>query len=241
MNFAPFAFQNQAVSTLSTLSIEYLIVGGGAGAAGSAYDPSFARTNTGGGSGGGIVTGSLTLSTNTTYPTIIGEGGAAALTEATGYAGNSSEFNSISAAGGNGSYRGTGGTNPTSPLGGNGGNGASNGFSGYTWLNGSTYAGGGGGGNGNSATRFSGGAGGGGQGGNDVEGTRDGDAGTANTGGGGGGASFKSGVFVAIGNAGGSGVVIVRYSGTPVATGGTITQSGGYTYHTFTTSSNLIT
>ena len=62
-------------------------------------------------------------------------------------------------------------------------------------------------------------------------------------GGGGGGASFKSGAggFVAIGNAGGSGVVIVRYSGTPVATGGTITQSGGYTYHTFTTSSNFIT
>jgi hypothetical protein len=30
--------------------------------------------------------------------------------------------------------------------------------------------------------------------------------------------------------------VIVRYAGTPVATGGTITQSGGYTYHAFTSS-----
>jgi hypothetical protein len=30
--------------------------------------------------------------------------------------------------------------------------------------------------------------------------------------------------------------VIVRYAGTPKASGGTITQSGGYTYHTFTTS-----
>jgi len=32
------------------------------------------------------------------------------------------------------------------------------------------------------------------------------------------------------------GVFIIRYSGTTRASGGTITQSGGYTYHTFTTS-----
>ena len=32
---------------------------------------------------------------------------------------------------------------------------------------------------------------------------------------------------------GGAGMVKVRYQGTPRATGGTITQSGGYTYHTF--------
>jgi hypothetical protein len=31
----------------------------------------------------------------------------------------------------------------------------------------------------------------------------------------------------------------VRYSGTPRATGGTVTQSGGYTIHTFTTSGTL--
>ena len=31
-----------------------------------------------------------------------------------------------------------------------------------------------------------------------------------------------------------NGIVIIRYSGTPIASGGTITQSGGYTYHTFT-------
>jgi hypothetical protein len=35
---------------------------------------------------------------------------------------------------------------------------------------------------------------------------------------------------------GGSGVVIIRYLGTPRATGGTITQAGGYTIHTFTSS-----
>jgi hypothetical protein len=52
--------------------------------------------------------------------------------------------------------------------------------------------------------------------------------GTANTGGGGGGNYGNSG------NKGGSGIVAIRYPGTPAATGGTITQSGGYTYHTFT-------
>jgi hypothetical protein len=41
-------------------------------------------------------------------------------------------------------------------------------------------------------------------------------------------------------SAGGSGIVIVRYAGPPRATGGTITQSGGYTIHTFTTSGNLV-
>jgi len=34
---------------------------------------------------------------------------------------------------------------------------------------------------------------------------------------------------------GNNGVVIIRYQGSPVATGGTITQSDGYTLHTFTT------
>jgi hypothetical protein len=41
-------------------------------------------------------------------------------------------------------------------------------------------------------------------------------------------------------SSGGSGIVIVRYLGPPRATGGTITQSGGYTIHTFTTSGNLV-
>jgi hypothetical protein len=39
-----------------------------------------------------------------------------------------------------------------------------------------------------------------------------------------------------VGGNGGSGVVIIRYAGSQVATGGTVTSSGGYTYHTFTTS-----
>jgi hypothetical protein len=38
------------------------------------------------------------------------------------------------------------------------------------------------------------------------------------------------------GSAGGSGIVIIRYVGSARATGGTITTSGGYTIHEFTTS-----
>ena len=45
--------------------------------------------------------------------------------------------------------------------------------------------------------------------------------------------------FNGIGGNGGSGIAILRYLGTPVATGGTITQSGGYTYHTFTSSNTF--
>jgi hypothetical protein len=39
-----------------------------------------------------------------------------------------------------------------------------------------------------------------------------------------------------ISGAGGSGVVILRYLGTQRGSGGTVTSSGGYTIHTFTTS-----
>jgi hypothetical protein len=55
-------------------------------------------------------------------------------------------------------------------------------------------------------------------------------AGTGNTGGGGGGGNAFAG-----GN-GGSGIVIIRYLGSQVGSGGTVTSSGGYTYHTFTSS-----
>jgi hypothetical protein len=34
---------------------------------------------------------------------------------------------------------------------------------------------------------------------------------------------------------GGSGIVAIRYSGTPIALGGEITQSEGYTYHVYRT------
>jgi hypothetical protein len=57
-------------------------------------------------------------------------------------------------------------------------------------------------------------------------------AGTANTGGGGGGSANN---FTAAA-AGGSGIVIISYLGSQRGTGGTVTSSGGYTIHTFTSS-----
>jgi autotransporter-associated beta strand protein len=42
-----------------------------------------------------------------------------------------------------------------------------------------------------------------------------------------------------LGGAGGSGLVVVRYLGSAIATGGTITSAGGYTIHTFNSSGNL--
>jgi hypothetical protein len=60
-------------------------------------------------------------------------------------------------------------------------------------------------------------------------------AGTANRGGGGGGYGESSNS----GANGGSGIVIIRYIGSQRGTGGTVTSAGGYTYHTFTSSSTF--
>ncbi|MBI1202607.1 MAG: hypothetical protein GC182_08865 [Rhodopseudomonas sp.] len=61
--------------------------------------------------------------------------------------------------------------------------------------------------------------------------------GAVNRGGGGGGSrsGYFGGSYQSSSN-GGSGVFIVRYRGSPRATGGTITEVNGWTYHTFETS-----
>lgn len=66
--------------------------------------------------------------------------------------------------------------------------------------------------------------------------------GVANRGGGGGGGGRYQDSATYDGGAGGSGVVIVRYTTGAItgATGGTITTSGGYTIHTFTSSGTFI-
>jgi hypothetical protein len=86
------------------------------------------------------------------------------------------------------------------------------------------FAGGGGGG------YFSriGGIGGGGAGGGE---NQNGQTGSINTGAGGGG----GGNYSRPGGVGGSGIVAIRYSGGPIALGGEITQSAGFTYHVFRT------
>jgi len=87
-----------------------------------------------------------------------------------------------------------------------------------------TYRAGGGG-----ATAQAGGIANGGSGGGGKKGVNSGN-GSTNTGGGG-----ASGLDAQAGN-GGSGIVIIRYAGTQRGTGGTVTSSGGYTIHTFTSS-----
>jgi hypothetical protein len=108
-------------------------------------------------------------------------------------------------------------------------NGATGG-AGITWVNGIVYAGGGGGGA-YSGTGGAGGTGGGGAGGNP---NANGVAGSDGFGGGGGGAGGGPNAARA-GADGGDGTVIVRYNtGDLTATGGTITTTGSFTYHTFT-------
>ena len=132
-------------------------------------------------------------------------------------------------AGGGGA--GSAGGNASSNRRGDGGDGIQSSITGTATY----YAGGGGGGSHNPVPSAGGGAG--GQGGGGAGGTAGqnspGVSGTANTGGGGGGASTPGGGNQN-GGSGGSGIVIVRYLGTPIATGGTITQNGGYTIHSFT-------
>ena len=119
------------------------------------------------------------------------------------------------------------------------------GGAGLQWLNGVVYAGGGGGGAlasywcvPDGAYGGAGGSGGGGNGGSSFFGLDFGSncrfesysssAGAANRGGGGGAGPSAS--------SGGSGIVVIRYPGAQRGTGGTITSSGGFTYHTFNSS-----
>jgi hypothetical protein len=188
-------------------------VGGGTSAG---YRNNASSTGSSGGSGGG---GSAVDSSSYT-------GAAGAGTTGQGNAGGLGGYASYYGAGGGGGAGAAGGSAVGSVTGADGG-------AGKQWLDGSYYAGGGGGGGYSNvtSTQSSGGIGGGGAGG---IGAGTAVAGTANTGGGGGGGGYSGGAIA--GAAGGSGTVIVRYLGAQRGTGGTVTSSGGYTYHTFTSS-----
>ena len=166
-----------------------------------------------------------------------------------GYSGGSAKPYAYGAGGGGGANRpGAAGRYNFQQSGGNGGDGV------QSSINGTSYYWGGGGG-GAAWDRTSGGSGGAGGGGGgsvyngytpgsgDTNGINPGGNGIAasssnggnggtNTGGGGGGGTHSA----SVGGNGGSGIVIVRYYGSQQATGGTITSSGGYTIHTFTSS-----
>ena len=203
---------NGSNSTLTGFTTLTAIGGGGGG--GGTYSTITAKGGNGG-SGGG------TLQNNQGYTGGLGTAGQ-------GNNGGLGSSSSPSWGGGGGGGAGAAGSNGTPTNAGPGGVGAQ-------WVNGSYYAGGGGGATYNGYTGGAGGTGGGGAGGSTSAAT----AGTVNTGGGGGASSYPGDTYGA-GGSGGSGVVIIRYAGTPKASGGTITQSGGYTYHTFTTSDTFI-
>jgi len=163
-----------------------------------------------------------------------GSGGADAGTAVAGGVGTSGQgfaggFNSVggsSNGGGGGGGANSIGANASGGSGGNGGNGLQSSISGTATY----YAGGGaGGGQTGTGTAATGGLGGGGNASKTVAPT----SGTANTGGGGAGVTYNLG---GSGGAGGSGIVIISYLGSQRGTGGTVTSSGGFTIHTFTSS-----
>lgn len=187
------------------------VLTGFATAIGGGGGGSYASAGLSGGSGGG------------SGPSLSGASG----TSGQGFSGGAGAQNS-----GSGYYFGGGGggasavgvsATTSSSTGSAGGAGSSSSISGSA-VN---YAGGGGAGATN--TGGSGGLGGGGAGGG---GANVGSAGSVNTGGGGGGGGTNSN-----GGNGGSGIVIISYLGSQRGTGGTVTSSGGYTIHTFTSSS----
>ena len=246
-------------------TVEYLVVaGGGGGSAYGAAGGGGGGGGAGGYLASSISVNSGTVYTvtvgaggNAGANTINGSNGAnsvfGAVTATGGGGGDGYQNNGSSGgSGGGGSYSGLGGAG-TSGQGFAGGNGATwtggggggagavgsagttqasggNGGVGLNWQSlGTFYAGGGGGG---AYVASSGSAGAGGNGGG-ASGTLGGGTpsnATANRGGGGGGGGGASG------SNGGSGIVIIRYAGTQRGTGGTISSSGGYTYHTFTSS-----
>ena len=233
-------------------TVEVLVVGGG-GAAGSDV--------AGGGGGGAVVyNSSFSVTSGVSYSVTVGAGGttsgaagsssAFSTITAAGGAGGANWTVSSGGASGNGNAGGTtlGYIGASYSAGGGGGAGGSGG-SAYT-VGGVAFGGNGGPGvyYSVSGARTGYGGGGGGGGGSDTaniggpgtatEGGGNGSArwlllsgynGTANTGGGGGGTGRFNGV-----GQGGSGVVIIRYPGLQKASGGTVTNVGGYTVHTFT-------
>jgi hypothetical protein len=235
--------------------VRVLVVGGG----GSGFSIGEA---TGGGGAGGFIEKTIPLFiASSTYEVFVGAGGIVATGTASYF---NVAPTVLTAYGGGGANRNARGLDGGSGGGGAGGQVGGNGISGQGFAGGQgagfPFSGGGGGaaGTGSSAadgsaggpgkesdisgvlTYYAGGGGGcnspaapGGIGGGGAGGLANsgfGTAGAPNTGGGGGGAGGNS----RRGGAGGSGIVIIRYPGLPIATGGTITSVGGDTIHTFT-------
>jgi hypothetical protein len=232
------------------LEIEYLIVAGGGAGELDNTENEIGTLFGGGGGAGGLLTGAVILAQSDTLSATIGAGGVYSNQGASTNGSNTSLIGSklsITTTGG-----GAGGLNKgggTTHIGKNGGSGGGAGRDGGAFASGGTGISGQGNNGGSSAGAPSNVAGGGGgAGGAGGKGTAGGGVSwldsityarggynntpqTINTGNGG------NRKFVNVTNEfanGNSGVVKIRYEGTPKATGGIITQSGGFTFHTFT-------
>lgn len=183
---------------VSTLGIEYLVVGGGGG---GGWDAG------GGGGGGGVLTGTYTAS-RTSYGVTVGPGGAGGPASIGGQAsdGGSSAIFSITALGGAGAGN-KGAAGRSGASGGGGGHSATYGGGsgtagqGYAGGTGSSTGGGGGGGAGSAGTTSTGN---GGNGGNGIASSITGTA-TYYGGGGGGGHYSNTGALGGTGGLGGGG------------------------------------
>jgi hypothetical protein len=210
-------------------NLVYALGGGGGG--GRIALNSITRGLVGGSGGGG--TGSIDSATGVAGVGawgFIGQGNRGGNGVSNATAGNGGGGGGAGATGGNAT--GAGGTGVG--VSGAGGNGIAISISGTTLYSGGTpvyYGGGGSGGRWGTGSVGAAGLGGGGLGG--AADSAAGAAGTVNTGGGGGGGGGAN----ANGGNGGSGVVVIAYlTGAMTATGGTITNSDGYTIHRFTSS-----
>jgi hypothetical protein len=231
-------------------TIEFLAVAGGGGAVEGS-------TNGTGGGGGGVITGSFNPLLLQIYPIVIGAGGApinGQLNPNAGFVGENTVLFGATALGGGGGGPFAGGIiiPPLQVLNGGSGGGGGSGLVGlglqpsasYSGFgnNGSTDNGGGGGGAGAPGSGRNGGNGISlnftgtpvlyGPGGRGVQSASPGSPGSGIYGNGGDGGWANEGGPNA--TSGSAGAVIIKYAGTPKATGGTITQSGGNTFHTFT-------
>lgn len=243
---------------------EYLIVGGGGGGGGGGYNGGGAAGGGGGGGAGVVTSGSYSLTAGN-YQVTVGAGGAAGgggvqgggWNGGAGADGAASSAFGTSAAGGNAGW-GAAVNDATTWSNGTGGWG---GWSGSRTGGGKSYnAGGGGGGGagssavGGNASGTSAGAGGagtsssilgsaityglGGAGGAGNSANTTGTSAGSNTGNGGGGGGGAWSGSAASGGTGGSGTVVVRYQGSQIGAGGTVTagtgSAAGYTVHSFT-------
>jgi hypothetical protein len=185
---------------------------GGARDGGNGQSSSFADTISFGGGGGGP-----------TFANNGGSGGGATRNQNNAGTGSAGQGNNGGQQGGGGG--GAGG--PGQP----GGAGSKSGGPGLAFsITGvTTFYGGGGGGEYGGPGGIGGGGSGSGLG-------QNGQDGQPNTGGGGGGTAGYTGEY---GGGGGSGIVVIRYPGPQIATGGTITQVAGDTIHLFTSTGSF--